>query len=189
MIMKMSNKKYHLASYNILDKSPWDSTAIFIFFCHFSDRLPLKTVHPLPYSHVVLPPPSMPYARSHSFCGYWFYYMCINFFWKVVSPTMEPPSSCKNPQNSSLFSRFSSSPSSLLPPLSKSVRFAREWWKHRTGPFWLFLEFVEFLQNYVHAQFRKNKVLMCVVFIETSIWSNKSWVYHIMHLCRVLTTY
>ena len=28
----------------ILDKRPWDSTAIFIFFCHFS--VPLKTVQP-----------------------------------------------------------------------------------------------------------------------------------------------
>ena len=26
----------------ILDKSPWDSTAIFIFFCHFSVRSLLK---------------------------------------------------------------------------------------------------------------------------------------------------
>ena len=37
--MKMSNKKHH--SLTILDKSPWDSTAIFIFFCHFCDCFPL----------------------------------------------------------------------------------------------------------------------------------------------------
>ena len=182
----MSNKKYHLATIS------WTKVlGTVLQYSYFSviSRFPLKTVHPFRNFLAVLPPPSMPYACSHSFFGYWFHYMRINFFWKVLSPTMGPPSSCKNPQNSSLFSRtsrFSSSLSSLLLPLPKSVRFAREWWKHRTCPFWLFLEFVEFLQNYVHAKFRKNKVLTCVVFIETSIWSNKSWVYHFMHLCRVL---
>ena len=39
----------------ILDKSPWDSTAIFIFFCHFS--VPPKTVHSFRNFLAVLPPP------------------------------------------------------------------------------------------------------------------------------------
>ena len=41
----------------ILDKSPWDSTAIFIFFCHFS--VPPKTVHSFRNFLAVLPPPTL----------------------------------------------------------------------------------------------------------------------------------
>ena len=38
-------------------KSHWDSSAIFIFFCHFS--VPLKTVHPFRNFLAVLPPPTL----------------------------------------------------------------------------------------------------------------------------------
>ena len=106
---------------------------------------------------------SMPYACPRAFVGYWCHFKC---FWKVVSPMIGPPSLCKNPQNSSLFSRFSCSFPPPLPPLPKSVRFARKWWHHRTSPFWLFLEFA-----LCARKIRKNKVLLCVVLIKTSIWS------------------
>ena len=55
-------------------------------------------MHPFRKFLAVLPPPSMPYACPNSFFGYWFHYICINFFWKVLSPTMGPPSSCKTPK-------------------------------------------------------------------------------------------
>ena len=42
---------------SILDKSPWGSTAIFIFFCHFS--VPLKRVRPSRNFLVVLPLPTL----------------------------------------------------------------------------------------------------------------------------------
>ena len=47
----------HPCGPTILDKSPWDSAAIFIFFCYFS--FPLKTMHPFQNFLAVLPPPTL----------------------------------------------------------------------------------------------------------------------------------
>ena len=45
------------SSKSAMDKSPWDSNAIFVFFCH--SGFPHKTVHPSRNVLAVLPPPTL----------------------------------------------------------------------------------------------------------------------------------
>ena len=50
-------KRYSSAQTTIMDKNTWDSSAIFVFFCH--SGFPHKTVHPFRNFLAVLPPPTL----------------------------------------------------------------------------------------------------------------------------------
>ena len=94
----MSNKKYHLAT--ISWAKVLGTVLQYSYFCVISliGSLLKQCILFEIFLQFSLPPTCHTHALIN-FSDYWCHYMCILiFFWKVVSPTMGPPSSCKTPK-------------------------------------------------------------------------------------------